>query len=142
MSDEALAAQHELEIASKSTSEGKCSGSEPVDCVKEDAQCDPGGYSTVTLPSDEITFDKNDARQHDVKENPANSDMSSAQAVRKDSVEEEADDVELGGFFLEDAPSNEMLSSDILEMQKQEQIIKLCEKNLEKLDGIWKMVSL
>ncbi|KAI9107308.1 hypothetical protein K1719_021696 [Acacia pycnantha] len=140
LSDEALAAQHELEIASKPTSEGRSSGPKPVDCAEEETSCEPGGYSNVILPSDEITVDKSDAMQDHVKENPANFDMSGAQVVRKDSAEEEADDVELGGFFLEDAPSNEMLPSDISEMQKQEKIKKICEKkNLEKLDGIWKM---
>ncbi|XP_028762862.1 DExH-box ATP-dependent RNA helicase DExH7, chloroplastic isoform X3 [Neltuma alba] len=140
LSDEALAAQHELEIAFRSTSEERSSGPGPADCTKEETPCEPEGYPTVILSSDEIIADKSDAKQHNVKENPSNSDISGAQVVRKDSAEEEADDVELGGFFLEDAPSNEMLPSDILEIQKKEKIKKLCEKkNLEKLDGIWKM---
>lgn len=143
LSDETLAIQHEHEIASKSTSERISTGPEAVDCCEEETLSGAEVYSTVILPSDGITVDESDVKHHNVEENPANSDLSGVQAHRKDSAQEEADDVELGGFFSEDAPSNETLPSDILELQKQEKIKKLSEKkNLEKLDGIWKMVSL
>uniref|UniRef100_A0A6N2M934 RNA helicase n=1 Tax=Salix viminalis TaxID=40686 RepID=A0A6N2M934_SALVM len=54
-------------------------------------------------------------------------------------VSEESEDVEIGNFFMDDASSNDVLSPEILELQKREKKRELCsEKNLEKLDGIWK----
>ncbi|KAF9690290.1 hypothetical protein SADUNF_Sadunf01G0180100 [Salix dunnii] len=54
-------------------------------------------------------------------------------------VSEESEDVEIGNFFIDDASSNDILSPEILELQKREKKRELCsEKNLEKLDGIWK----
>ncbi|KAJ6711302.1 hypothetical protein OIU79_007701 [Salix purpurea] len=54
-------------------------------------------------------------------------------------VSEESEDVEIGTFFMDDASSNDVLSPEILELQKREKKRELCsEKNLEKLDGIWK----
>ncbi|KAJ6715514.1 hypothetical protein OIU85_026960, partial [Salix viminalis] len=54
-------------------------------------------------------------------------------------VSEESEDVEIGNFFIDDASSNDVLSPEILELQKREKKRELCsEKNLEKLDGIWK----
>lgn len=56
-------------------------------------------------------------------------------------VSEESEDVEIGNFFMDDASSNDVLSPEILELQKREKKRELCsEKNLEKLDGIWKKV--
>ncbi|KAF7842782.1 DExH-box ATP-dependent RNA helicase DExH7, chloroplastic isoform X1 [Senna tora] len=128
LSDETLALQHEHEIASKSTSERKPSGSESADCFEKEIPFDAEVSSTIILPSDGITVDERDVKHQNVE------------VVKKDSAQEEADDVELGGFFLEDAPSSEIFPSDILEIQKQEKIKKLSEKkNLEKLAGIWKM---
>ena len=56
-------------------------------------------------------------------------------------VSEESEDVEIGNFFIDEASSNDILSSEIVELQKREKKRELCsEKNLEKLDGIWKKV--
>ncbi|KAG9147531.1 hypothetical protein Leryth_007315 [Lithospermum erythrorhizon] len=52
--------------------------------------------------------------------------------------EEEVQDVELGGFFLEDDASD-VVPPDLLELQKKEKLRELSSgKNLEKLEGVWK----
>ncbi|TXG53796.1 hypothetical protein EZV62_019052 [Acer yangbiense] len=52
---------------------------------------------------------------------------------------DESEDVELGDFFVEDAPSSDTLHPEILKLKQKEKMKELCsEKNLEKLDGIWK----
>lgn len=54
-------------------------------------------------------------------------------------VSDESEDVEIGDFFIDDASPNDALSPGILEIQKREKMRELCsEKNLEKLEGIWK----
>lgn len=54
-------------------------------------------------------------------------------------VLDESEDVEIGDFFIDDASPNDALSPGILEIQKREKMRELCsEKNLEKLEGIWK----
>lgn len=56
-------------------------------------------------------------------------------------AEEESTDVEIGNFFLEDGPSADVPPPEILELQKKERMREMSsEKNLEKLDGIWKKV--
>lgn len=53
----------------------------------------------------------------------------------------EAEDVELGDFLFEEVSSADV-SSTILELQKKEKMRELCsQKNLEKLEGIWKKVK-
>ncbi|XP_051147051.1 DExH-box ATP-dependent RNA helicase DExH7, chloroplastic isoform X2 [Andrographis paniculata] len=55
-----------------------------------------------------------------------------------EALETESGDVELGGFFLEEGGSDE-IPAEILELQKKEKMKELCsEKNLEKMEGIWK----
>ncbi|KAK4835384.1 hypothetical protein QYF36_009045 [Acer negundo] len=52
---------------------------------------------------------------------------------------DESEDVELGDFFVEDAPSSDTLHPEILKLKQKEKMKELCsDKNLEKLDGIWK----
>lgn len=66
---------------------------------------------------------------------------SSVTVPGKIASEDELRDVEIGDFFLEDAASNEALPPEVLELQKKEKLRELySEKNLEKLDGIWKKV--
>uniref|UniRef100_A0A2P2MK53 RNA helicase n=1 Tax=Rhizophora mucronata TaxID=61149 RepID=A0A2P2MK53_RHIMU len=66
--------------------------------------------------------------------------ISSSVSLEREIVpEEESADVELGGFFSEDAAPDDTLPAEVLELQKMEKIRESCsEKNLEKLDGIWK----
>ncbi|KAI3408453.1 uncharacterized protein J3R85_020258 [Psidium guajava] len=57
--------------------------------------------------------------------------------IREESTtEDESGEVELGGLFSDDAPENELVTSEVLRLQKKEKMRELCsEKNLE---GIWK----
>ncbi|KAJ0011209.1 hypothetical protein Pint_32998 [Pistacia integerrima] len=60
-------------------------------------------------------------------------------SVQEKAEDNESGDVELGGFFSEDAPSSEALPTEIMKLQKKEKMRMLCsDKNIEKLDGIWK----
>lgn len=53
------------------------------------------------------------------------------------------DDMELGDLFSEDVPPYEPLPHELLELQKKQIMRELRnEKNLGKLEGIWKNVSL
>ncbi|GAB4848110.1 hypothetical protein Ancab_002774 [Ancistrocladus abbreviatus] len=56
----------------------------------------------------------------------------------KADLDEESRDVEIGNFFLEDDPSNEVLPPELLKLQKKEKAKGLSIENLEKLEGIWK----
>ncbi|XP_061363539.1 DExH-box ATP-dependent RNA helicase DExH7, chloroplastic isoform X2 [Gastrolobium bilobum] len=138
LSDDNLALQHEHEIGSKFASEKASTGHEPFDCFEEKAPCDAEGYSVIVSPSDGTPFDGSDVEHHSMEENLANS-SSPVVCVEKDSAQGEAVDIELGGFFMDDVLSSEILPLDVLKIQKQEKIKRLSEKkNLDKLDGIWK----
>ncbi|KAI3755191.1 hypothetical protein L1987_54986 [Smallanthus sonchifolius] len=54
-------------------------------------------------------------------------------------ADEDSGDIELGDTFLEDSSSGQVLPPEIVELQKKEKMKELTsEKNLEKLEGIWK----
>ncbi|KAI7745964.1 hypothetical protein M8C21_029271 [Ambrosia artemisiifolia] len=54
-------------------------------------------------------------------------------------ADEDSGDIELGDMFLEDSSSDQVLPPEIVELQKKEKMKELTsEKNLEKLEGIWK----
>ena len=134
-----MALQYEQQIGSNTSSERGSTSHEPFECFKEKAPCDAAGYSATILPSDGTVIDGSDVEPHSMEEKKFSSPVVH---VEEDSVEGEAKEIELGGFFLEDALSNEILPPDILKLQKQEKFKKLFErKNLEKLDGIWKKVG-
>ncbi|XWS55304.1 hypothetical protein CRYUN_Cryun10bG0163800 [Craigia yunnanensis] len=60
-------------------------------------------------------------------------------AQEKGVSENMSEDVEIGDFFLEDSSINDALLPEVLKLQKKEKMKELySEKNLEKLDGIWK----
>ncbi|GFY88556.1 RNA helicase family protein [Actinidia rufa] len=69
-------------------------------------------------------------------------DVSSEQnfvTVPVQALEEGPGDVELGNFFLEDASSSDIIPPEVVNLQKKEKVRELSsEKNLEKLEGIWK----
>ncbi|KAM5573325.1 DExH-box ATP-dependent RNA helicase DExH7, chloroplastic-like [Rosa sericea] len=91
------------------------------------------------LHADELKVDGNDMEHCSSVQLPINSTPSDLPVQEKIVAEEETTDMEIGNFFLEDAPSNEFLTPTILELQKKEKLREmLSEKNLEKLDGIWK----
>lgn len=118
------------QISSDSTSERASIVHEPS---IEKTPCDAEGSSVIILPSDGAAIVESDVENNSVNRVHA----------EKDSAQGEAGDIELGGFFLEDVPSNEILPPDILKAQRLEKIKSLSEKkNLDKLDGIWKKASL
>ncbi|KAG5229327.1 ATP-dependent RNA helicase [Salix suchowensis] len=96
---------------------------------------DVEGDSTIVIES---IIDENHLESSSSTGFPLNSVPSSV-PLDGEIVSEESEDVEIGNIFLDDASSNDVLSPEILELQKREKKRELCsEKNLEKLDGIWK----
>ncbi|GKV32188.1 hypothetical protein SLEP1_g40810 [Rubroshorea leprosula] len=94
---------------------------------------------SALLHSDEVTDGGIDMECCISKEFLDTSISSAASVQEKLVLEEASEDVELGDFFLEDASSADALPPEILELQKKEWMRDLSsEKNLEKLDGIWK----
>ncbi|KAL5182262.1 DExH-box ATP-dependent RNA helicase DExH7, chloroplastic [Glycine soja] len=132
LSDDSLALEHEHEISYTFKSERASTGPEAVDCFKEKTPCDTEG-----LASGKTEVAESDVESHSMVEHLVKSG-SPVVHVEKDSAQGEVGDIELGGLFLEDASPSEILPPDILKVQKQEKIRRLSEKNLDKLDGIWK----
>ncbi|KHN03587.1 ATP-dependent RNA helicase DHX29 [Glycine soja] len=132
LSDDSLALEHEHEISYTFKSERASTGPEAVDCFKEKTPCDTEG-----LASGKTEVAESDVESHSMVEHLVKSG-SLVVHVEKDSAQGEVGDIELGGLFLEDASPSEILPPDILKVQKQEKIRRLSEKNLDKLDGIWK----
>lgn len=85
---------------------------------------------------DEMGLDSSDSHEHSSGTAPVSIDMKSG-----DALDEKSDDVELGNFFLEDSSLDQVLPRAVLEEQKRQIMRELCsEKNLEKMEGIWKKV--
>ena len=100
--------------------------------------CEVEGGS-VMHPS-ESTFDGSQTECFSSNELSMKSVSSSVPVEERIAAQEESDDVELSGFF-EDAPSGEVLPSEVLKLQNKEMMKELSSgKNLEKLEGIWKKV--
>ncbi|WVZ12136.1 hypothetical protein V8G54_016666 [Vigna mungo] len=134
LSDDNLSLEHGHEISSNFKSERASTGHEPVGCFREKTPCDTEG-----LASDKTEVDGSDLESHSMVEHLVKSG-SPVVLAEKNSAQGESGDVELGGFFLEDDSSSEILPLDILNVHKQEKIRRLSEKNLDKLEGIWKKV--
>ncbi|GAU44651.1 hypothetical protein TSUD_204320 [Trifolium subterraneum] len=132
LSDDTLALEYE-QISTKQASEGASMGHEPL--IEKEPR-DVESNSAIILPSNGAAIKSSDVENHSADENLAKSCLLAVH-VEKDSAQEVAGDIELGGFFLEDMPSND-IHPDILKAQKLEKIKRLSEKNLDKLDGIWK----
>ncbi|XP_058752739.1 DExH-box ATP-dependent RNA helicase DExH7, chloroplastic isoform X2 [Vicia villosa] len=132
LSDDNLALEYE-QISTNHASERASMGHE---LLTEEATGDGENNSAIILPSNGEAINGGDVKLPRVEENLANSCLPAGH-VEKDSAQEVAEDIELGGFFLENVSSNE-IHSDILKAQKLEKIKRLSEKNLDKLDGIWK----
>ncbi|MED6225014.1 hypothetical protein PIB30_089671 [Stylosanthes scabra] len=130
-SDDDLALQYEQQISSNYERESSGLSGHETNIG------DTAGYSDTNLPSDGAVIDGSDVGHHSLEENIIKS-SSPVVHVEENSVEGEAEEMELGGFF-EDASSNEILPPDVLRLQKEEKFKRLLEsKNLETLDGIWK----
>ncbi|XP_047164207.1 DExH-box ATP-dependent RNA helicase DExH7, chloroplastic isoform X2 [Vigna umbellata] len=132
LSDDNLSLEHGHEISSNLKSERASTGHEPVGCFREKTPCDTEG-----LASDKTAVDGSDLESHSMVEHLVKSG-SPVVLAEKNSAQGEFGDVELGGFFLEDDSSSEILPLDILKVHKQEKIRRLSEKKLDKLEGIWK----
>ncbi|KAG6396375.1 hypothetical protein SASPL_142523 [Salvia splendens] len=79
-------------------------------------------------------LDSSDLHAHSSDNAPVSISMQNG-----DALDEKPDDVELGDFFSEDISLDQVLPREVLEEQKRERMRELCsEKNLEKMEGIWK----
>ncbi|KAJ6928032.1 DExH-box ATP-dependent RNA helicase DExH7 [Populus alba x Populus x berolinensis] len=109
------------------------STSTPCEHVEAITSFDVEGDSTI-----ESIVDENDLESSSSIGFPLNPVPPSV-PLEGEIVLDESEDVEIGDFFIDDASPNDALSPGILEIQKREKMRELCsEKNLEKLEGIWK----
>ncbi|KAL4654864.1 hypothetical protein ACB092_01G411400 [Castanea dentata] len=138
LSDNIMALEVEHEQAAVCTSGDTITSSMPYSYSEITTLCNVEDGLPFVVGANESTFGGNDVDFCGSKEKSIKSSPSSP-IQEKPPTEEESDDVELGGFFSEDATSNDVLPPEVLKLQKQEKMRKLYnEKNLEKLDGIWK----
>lgn len=140
-----MASEFEYERLSGCTSGDKSTSSMPHEHSEVKSLCNVEGCSAFIAEADESVVDGSvvdgkdmdccSSKQFPMKFSP------SPHVEEKHDAKEESEDIELGGFFLEDAPSNDGLPPEIVKLQKQEKMRKLHhETNLVKLDGIWKKV--
>ncbi|XP_023643306.1 DExH-box ATP-dependent RNA helicase DExH7, chloroplastic isoform X2 [Capsella rubella] len=90
-------------------------------------------------PLDNLTLDANPAGSCESEEIQTKVLPSSSSGQDLVALDEDSEDVELGGTFFEEIPPSEISPHELLELQKEEKMRELrSEKNLGKLDGIWK----
>ncbi|KAJ0020057.1 hypothetical protein Pint_31398 [Pistacia integerrima] len=131
LSDNALASDFVLERASAYASADTVSRSMPYDDPEVVTSDEIYGGSDFVEHTDKSIVGGN--KEFPLKPIP------SGVSVQEKAEDNESGDVELGGFFSEDAPSSEALPTEIMKLQKKEKMRMLCsDKNIEKLDGIWK----
>ncbi|PNT42604.1 hypothetical protein POPTR_004G222900v4 [Populus trichocarpa] len=124
----------EQDFGHQHVSEDMFSTSTPCEHLEAITSLDVEGDSTIV----ESIVDENDLESSSSIGFPLNPVPSSV-PLEGEIVSEESEDVEIGDFFIDDASSNDALPPGILELQKREKMRELCsEKNLEKLEGIWK----
>ncbi|KAF5733174.1 ATP-dependent RNA helicase putative isoform 1 [Tripterygium wilfordii] len=132
LSDDVLAYDFANELASANTSAHLMPHEHSEEATSDDtAEAD----SALTVLADDLVIDGNDLECCSSKE----FQESPNPPLPQKGVSEESADVELGDFFSEDASLNEASTSQVMKLQKKEKMKELCsEKNLEKLNGIWK----
>lgn len=97
--------------------------------------------SSTILGAVETTVGINDMQCSSSTDVSDKLDLSSKPVQESISSEGDSEDVELGNMFSEDASPDEVLTPHILELQKKEKLRELLnEKNIDKLDGIWRKV--
>ncbi|XP_057764372.1 DExH-box ATP-dependent RNA helicase DExH7, chloroplastic-like isoform X1 [Salvia miltiorrhiza] len=97
-------------------------------------KCDNVDKTELRVQLDQMGLDSSNLHEHSSGTASVSINMQSG-----DALDEKSDDVELGDFFLEDGSLDQVLPHEILEEQKREKMRELCsEKNLEKMEGIWK----
>ncbi|KAL9451593.1 hypothetical protein AB3S75_013205 [Citrus x aurantiifolia] len=134
LSDDILALDFENQRASSYATKDTCTSSVPDDDLESD---DQHGGSDFDMHTDHLIIGGKDSESCSSKEFPLQP-IPSVEPVQE-KTEDEPADVELGGFFSEDALFGDNLAPEILELQKKEKMRELCsDKNIEKLDGIWK----
>ncbi|MBA0823944.1 hypothetical protein Goarm_020637, partial [Gossypium armourianum] len=138
LSDAVLASDFLHERASASVSEGTVTSSMPEEQPEMislgDAECNS---AACVITSGVATSSVNDTETS--KGLSTKSIPSLLPTQEKGDSENMLEDLEIGEFFLEDSSINDALASEVLKLQKQEKMKELySEKNLEKLDGIWK----
>ncbi|KAK5841973.1 DExH-box ATP-dependent RNA helicase DExH7, chloroplastic [Gossypium arboreum] len=138
LSDAVLASDFLHERAAASVSEGTVTSSmpeEPPEMISlGDAECNS---AACVITSGVATGSVNDTETS--KELSTKYIPSLLPTQEKGHSENMSEDLEIGDFFLEDSSINDALASEVLKLQKQEKMKELySEKNLEKLDGIWK----
>ncbi|GAV86513.1 DEAD domain-containing protein/Helicase_C domain-containing protein/HA2 domain-containing protein/OB_NTP_bind domain-containing protein [Cephalotus follicularis] len=139
LTDDALASNFVHDHASAFGSKDTSTGAMPCEQSEERMTYDAEGGSGSVVYADESFIDRNDIECCSSKELLSKPSPSSVSVQENVVSEENSGDVDLGDLFLEDAPSNEALSVEILKLKKKEKIRELrSEKNIEKLDGIWK----
>ncbi|XVF68240.1 hypothetical protein PTKIN_Ptkin10aG0189200 [Pterospermum kingtungense] len=138
LSDDTLESDFLHERASACVSEDTLIGSMLDEHPEVISLGDEGGNSASSVMfMGEATDTVNDSESS--KEFYAES-IPSLPAEEKCVLENVAEDVEIGDFFLEDSSINDPLLPEVLKCQEKEKKMKelYSEKNLEKLDGIWK----
>lgn len=134
LSDDILALDFENQRASSYATKDTCTSSVPDEDPESD---DQHGGSDFDMHIDHLIIGGKDSESCSSKEFPLQP-IPSVEPVQE-KTEDEPADVELGGFFSEDALFGDTLAPEILELQKKEKMRELCsDKNIEKLDGIWK----
>ena len=140
LSDDILESDFLHERASACVSEGTFTSSMPEEQSEVISLGDEEGNSAASVMFlGEATDAVNDTESS--KEFLTKSIPSLLPAQEKGVSENMSEDVEIGDFFLEDSSINDAVLPEVLKLQKKEQMKELySEKNLEKLDGIWKKV--
>ncbi|XVE67464.1 hypothetical protein DITRI_Ditri08aG0163400 [Diplodiscus trichospermus] len=138
LSDNILESDFLHERASACASEDTFSSSMPEEQPVATCLGDEEGNSPASVMSlGETTGIVNDTESS--KEFCSKSIPSLLPAEEQGVSENMSEDVEIGDFFIEDNLVNDALPPQVLKLQKKEKMKELCiEKNLEKLDGIWK----
>ncbi|KAF3452627.1 hypothetical protein FNV43_RR03060 [Rhamnella rubrinervis] len=140
LSDDILASEFQHEQATCAASEATYVSSMTHEQSERKEDCNVEGglafhshadESTATIEEDGMEYSS--SKEVQVKCTPL--DVS----IQEKIAEEDAEDVELGNFFLEDETSNEGLPPEVCNLQRKEKMRAVfSEKNLEKLEGIWR----
>ncbi|XVE94165.1 hypothetical protein REPUB_Repub01dG0258300 [Reevesia pubescens] len=134
ISDDILASNFLHERVSESTFTSSMPEEHPEVISLDDEE---GNSAASIMFLDEETGGVNDTESS--KEFSTKSIPSMLPAQEKSVSENMSEDVEIGDFFLEDSSINDALAPEVLKLQKREKMNELySEKNLKKLDGIWK----
>ncbi|KAK9286820.1 hypothetical protein L1049_015225 [Liquidambar formosana] len=139
LSDDILASEFEFERASSCTSDDTFCNSMPYKQPETITSSNVVGGVASIVHAVQSTVDGNITEHCNSKDFLIKPIPLSVPVQEKIVLEEEQGDVELGNFFLEDAPASEVLPPEISKLQKKEKMRELSSgKNIDKIDGIWK----